>query len=305
VLSRTGVGSENEQMPQNVEKLWPEPGFTVRAFERRLGEGTLTVTDQSLFFEAKGGDTLGFDLTNLRIVKLRDIHDFDVAYSISGELKSASLKVVMTSFPSGAEMESFPPWDDMSRKIPERKILFRMVTGGVAARFLADHSNARLEGLTRMSTDKFDARIEDMKRNLRWFPTKEDLDKDYWSDEQMKELDVVDELQSEAWNDPARVFSPHLPTLKGCPHGPTERFLDKLESFMEDWASGKLGPAQRAVADALLYIFYKIGSERAYLIDDNGSSDDWKKFAQELLTLERELGIDLVRYASPLDPSVQ
>ena len=40
-------------MNEKVETLWPYGGFTVRAFERKLGEGKLTLTEQSLLFEAK------------------------------------------------------------------------------------------------------------------------------------------------------------------------------------------------------------------------------------------------------------
>ena len=38
---------------EEMETLWPYGGFTVRASERKLGEGKLTLTEQSLLFEAK------------------------------------------------------------------------------------------------------------------------------------------------------------------------------------------------------------------------------------------------------------
>ena len=42
-----------ERAYEEVETLWPYGGFTVRASERKLGEGKLTLTEQSLLFEAK------------------------------------------------------------------------------------------------------------------------------------------------------------------------------------------------------------------------------------------------------------
>jgi hypothetical protein len=40
------------------EALWPYHGFTVRARERKLGEGKLTLTEQSLLFESSEGTTI-------------------------------------------------------------------------------------------------------------------------------------------------------------------------------------------------------------------------------------------------------
>ena len=41
-----------------METLWPYGGFTVRASERKLGEGRLTLTEQSFLFEAKSARSL-------------------------------------------------------------------------------------------------------------------------------------------------------------------------------------------------------------------------------------------------------
>ena len=131
-------------MQEKVGTLWPYGGFIVRAFERRLGEGKLTLTEQSLLFEAKTGETIGFDFPTLRLIRLTDVHTIEVAYSIQGELRNAFWRVVCT-FLDGTERDELPSEED-----PYRMSLLRAITGGVVARFLADHSNARLEGLTRM-----------------------------------------------------------------------------------------------------------------------------------------------------------
>ena len=61
-------------MNEKVETLWPYGGFTVRAFERKLGGGKLTLTGQSLLFEAKNGSATGFDFPNLRLIRLLGVH---------------------------------------------------------------------------------------------------------------------------------------------------------------------------------------------------------------------------------------
>ena len=99
---------------EKVETLWPYGGFTVRAFERKLGEGKLTLTEQSLLFEAKNGETLGFDLPTLRLIRLKEVHTVEVAYSIQGELRNASFRIVCT-FPDGTEREELPSDDDPYR----------------------------------------------------------------------------------------------------------------------------------------------------------------------------------------------
>jgi len=134
-----------ERVNEKVETLWPYGGFTVRAFERKLGEGKLTLTEQSLLFDAKSAETIGFDLPTLRLVRLKDIHTVELAYSIQGELRNASLRIVCT-FTDGTEREELPPDDD-----PYRMSLFRAIAGGVVARFLADHASTREEGLTKMT----------------------------------------------------------------------------------------------------------------------------------------------------------
>src|SRR5437870_2450707 len=119
---------------EEAEILWPYGGFTVTAFERKLSEGKLTLTDQSLLFESKYGSSIGFDFPTLRLIRLKDVHTVELTYSIQGELRGVSFKVLCT-FPDGTEREELP-----SREDPYRMSLFRSITGGVAARFLVNHS---------------------------------------------------------------------------------------------------------------------------------------------------------------------
>src|SRR5208283_133535 len=169
-LSLVGKSSlRKQEMQEKVEKaetLWPYGGFTVRASEGKLGEGKLTLTEQSLLFESKNGGTLGFDLPTLRLIRLKEVHTVDVTYSIQGELRNASFRIVCT-FVDGTEREEL-----QSRENPYRMGLLRSISGGVLARFLADHSNARVEDLTRTSDRKFEERIKDLETNIALFPDK-------------------------------------------------------------------------------------------------------------------------------------
>jgi hypothetical protein len=61
------------------------------------------------------------------------------------------------TFPDGTERDEVPSKEDSYRMS-----LFRAITGGVIARFLADHSSAKTEGLTKMTDEKFEARMKDM-----------------------------------------------------------------------------------------------------------------------------------------------
>ena len=124
--------------------LWPYQGFSVRAFEKKAGEGRLTLTKEALLFEGKDGDAIGFDLPTLRLVRLKDVHTVEAAYSIQGELRNNSYRVVCT-FADGTERDDLPSEDD-----PYRMSLFRAITGGVVARLLADRSDAKVEGLAKI-----------------------------------------------------------------------------------------------------------------------------------------------------------
>ena len=94
---------------------------------------------------------IGFDFPNLRLIRLMEVHTVELAYSIQGELRSISLRVLCT-FPDGIERDELPV---EGRAVQDS--LLRAITGGVVARFLADHSDARTEGLSKMADEKFEA----------------------------------------------------------------------------------------------------------------------------------------------------
>jgi hypothetical protein len=273
---------------EKVETLWPYGGFTVRAFERKLGEGKLTLTRQSLLFEAKNGDTLGFDFPTLRLIRLKEVHTVEVAYSIQGELRNASFRIVCT-FIDGMERDELP-----SREDPYRMSLLRAITGGVVARFLADHSNARVEDLTRMSEQKFEERIKDLEGNISLFPDKRQFEDDAWSDEGLRKGSLeAAQLEPLIWDDPDRIrlyYTGTDPTMT------VDNAFEKLDLLQEDWVNGRLSPDQRAKSVVIDYRTDMRQFELGYLGARGEPSKIWKDNAERLLQFEKCIGVDVLKY---------
>src|SRR5580704_9187249 len=188
-----------ERAYEKVETLWPYAGFTVRAFEKKLGEGRLTLTGKSLLFERNDGLAIGFGFPNLQLIRLKDVHTVELAYSLQGELRSVLFRVLCT-LPDGTVRDELPSKDE-----PIRMSLLRAITGGVVARFLADHSDARTEGLSKMEDEKFEARIKDLQVNVALFPDKKQFEDNVWWDEDLIRLSLeAAESEPAIWDDPYR-----------------------------------------------------------------------------------------------------
>jgi hypothetical protein len=277
-----------ERAYEKVETLWPYSGFSVRAFERRLGEGKLTLTEQSLLFEAKTGETIGFDLPTLRLIRLMDVYTLEVAYSIQGELRNASFRVMCT-FLDGTERDMLPTEQDSYRMS-----LLRAISAGVVARFLADHSNGKLEGLTRMSDEKFEARIKDLDRNISIFPSKREIDEGVFWDESLRKESLQEaELETAVWEDPDRARLFYTGTN---PRMNIDNALEKLDLLREDWINGRLNPEQRARAVACDYKIQIRHFEMAYTDAHGGSPEAWRASAERLLKFEKGIGIELQQF---------
>jgi hypothetical protein len=254
-----------------------------------LGDGKLTLTEQSLLFEGKSGGTLGFDFPTLRLIRLNDVYTLEVAYSIQGELRNATLKVACT-FLDGTERDVLPLDDD-----PYRMSLLRAITGGVVARFLADHSNAKLEGLTRMSDDKLEARIKDLERNTSLFPSKREIDDGVFWDEGLRKQSLEEaELETSVWDDPDRARLFYTGTN---PSMTLDNAIEKIDLLQEDWINGRLDPVQRAKSVAMDYKIKMRHAEMGYIDDQGGSPQSWKAGAEKLAGFEKKLNIDILQYA--------
>jgi hypothetical protein len=269
-----------------AETLWPYQGFSVRAFERKAGEGKLALTKEAFLFDGKDGDILGFDLQTLRLLRLIDTHTLEIAYSIQGELHKGSYRVICT-FPDGTEKDVLPSEED-----PYRMSLFRAITGGVVARFLADQSNVSTEGLTRLTNEEFDARINDIAENIKLFPDKKQYEDDVWWDEELKKRSVeAAESESKVWDDS---YGDRLLSTGANPSATVENAIEKLDIMQEEWVNGGLGPLQRAMCVAMDYgIKIRMG-QLGYALNQ-GSLESWNARAERLAQFEKSrLGVDIL-----------
>ncbi len=276
-----------ERAFEKVETLWPYGGFTVRAFEKKLGEGKLTLTEQSMLFESKDGSSSGFDFPNLRLIRLVDVHAVELAYSIQGELRGISLRVLCT-FPDGTERDDLP-----SRDEPYRMSLLRAITGGVAARFLADHSDARTEGLSKMADEKFEARTKDLLANVALFPDKKQFEDNVWWDEDLRKRSLeAAESEPAIWDDPYRDRVFYTGTN---PKMTVDNAFEKLDLLQEDWVHGRMSPLQRAKCVAIDYAIKMRMAEMGYVDDQGGSPEAWRASAGKLAQFETaRLGVDIL-----------
>jgi hypothetical protein len=276
-----------ERAYEEMETLWPYGGFIVKASERKLGEGKLTLTEQSFLFEAGNGELVGFDLPALRLIRLQDPNALEVVYSVQGELRSASFRVKCT-FPDGTERDELPSEEDSYRMS-----LLRAITGGVVARFLADHSNARIEGFTRMSDEKFGTRIKDLENTLSLFPDKRQYEDNVWWDDALKDRSSEEaESEPKIWDDPLRS---RLFFTGGNPRMTVDNAFEKLDILQDDWVNGRLSPTQRAKCVAMDYAIKMRMSEMGYAGSSGGSVESWKASADKLAKFEKtRLGVDIL-----------
>jgi hypothetical protein len=274
---------------RGVEVLWPYQGFSVRAFESKEGEGKLTLTKEAFLFETRGGGIIGFDLQTLRLVRLKDVNTVEVRYSIQGELRNGSYRVVCT-FPGGTERDDLPAKDDSYRMS-----LLRSITGGVVARFLVDHSRAVVEGIEIMDDERFEPRLGDLVRTISLFPSKDELDQGVFLDEELRKKSLEEaELESSVWEDPDRLRLFYTGTN---PSMTVENAVEKLDFLQEYWAIGRLSPQQRARVVACDYKIEMRHAEMGYTDDKGGSPDSWKASAERLVRFEKSLGVEVLRYA--------
>jgi hypothetical protein len=271
-----------------IGTLWPYGGFAVRAFERKLGEGKLTLTEQSLLFESKDGPSTGFDFSTLRLVRLVDVHTVELAYSIQGELRSISLRV-MCRFPDGTERDDLP-----TREEPHRMSLLRAITGGLVARFLADQCNAKTEGLSRIPDEKFESRMKDLQTNIALFPDKKQFEDNVWWDEELRNRSLAAaESEPAIWEDPYRDKGLYTGTN---PRMTIDNAFEKLDLLQEDWVNGRLSPRQRVLTATMDYKIVKRMNELGYLGVHGEPSSTWSNTVERLIQNERRVGVEVLSF---------
>ncbi len=197
---------------------------------------------------------------------------------------------VLCTFPDGTERDELPSTND-----PYRMSLLRAITGGVVARFLADHCNNKIEGLSRMEDEKFETRIKDLQANVALFPDKNQFEDDVWWDEDLRKRSLeAAESEPAIWDDPYRDRLFYTGTN---PRMTVGNAFEKLDLLQEDWINGRLDSIQRAKSVALDYRIKIRHAEMGYVDNQGESPETWKYSAERLAGFEKKLQIDILLYA--------
>jgi hypothetical protein len=239
----------------------PFPGstFKVTANEFPLGPGIIIVLENSLLFEANDRRHVGFDFTTLRLVRLKDINSFDLAYSFQGSVQRISFSTTPKYIKRNEGIERDVTTNPMDWEISFWKL--HTVTGAVVARVLVDRARVMSEGMTPMKSDEFEEEIGRAREAISKLPSQE---------ERTTNLAIRTEVK-----------------------GLEQTLSDVLLKLTDAWLMGNLSPEQRVKLASLHYfdlarrhelgwslIDEKSGLEEMSIQDFKDTAEDW--FTEEL-----------------------
>jgi len=140
----------------------------------------------------------------------------------------------------------------------------------------------------------FEARIEDLERNIALFPSKREIDDGvFWDEDLLKRSLEEAELEPPLWEDPERARLFHTGTN---PTMTVDNAFEKLDLLQEDWANGRLDGIQRAKSVAMDYKVKMRHAEMGYVDRLGGSPETWKASAERLVGFEKNLQIDILSF---------
>jgi hypothetical protein len=174
----------------------PFPGttFKVTADEPSMGPGTMTVLEDGLLFEAnKNHQHVGFDYSTVRLIRVRDLNVFDIAYSLQGSIRKASFVTTPRYSRRNEGIEKDVTTDPLSWTMTFWKL--HTITGAIAARIVADRSGAQSEGLAPVSEEEFESRIRHAGELIERLPSQNEIASENSTGEQ--ELDGLEEQLTE------------------------------------------------------------------------------------------------------------
>ncbi len=249
----------------------PFPGttFKVAADEISLGPGTITVLENSLLFEASNHQHIGFDFNTVRLVRIRDIKSFDVAYSFQGSIQKASFVTTPKYIRKNEGIEKDITTDPLSWTMTFWRL--HTITGAIVARMVADRSDAQVEGFVPIPDVEFDSRFRQMSNLIRKLPSQKEIE--FGRADQ--ELDALERQLS-----------------------------DNLLGLTDAWLMGNLSLRQREKVAALDYLddlkryelgwYHSTASER----HSEMTNQDYRENAEDWLTEEMIWGSNLQEIAS-------
>ena len=245
----------------------PFPGstFKVSANELTLGPGTITVLENSFLFEANNHRHTGFDFPTIRLVRVKSINSFDVAYSLQGSIQRASFESNPRYIKKNEGIEKDITTDPLGWAMASWKL--RTITGAVVARALVDRTGVQGEGFTPIADEEFESLFRRVRDIIGKLPSQKEIES---STVAVQELEVIE-----------------------------RELVDILLKLTDAWLMGNLSQGQREQVAALSYLDhlkrYELGWYHSVASEfySEMSNQDYKENAEDWLTEEMKWGSDL------------
>ncbi len=247
--------------------VMPFPGsnFRVDAIELSLGPGVITVLEYSFLFEANNHLHIGFDFDNVRLVRVRDINGFDVAYSFQGSIQKASFESSPKYVKKNDVIEKNVTTNPLSWAMASWKL--RTITGAVVARTLVDRSGAQGDGFAPVTDEEFESQFRRISAIIGKLPSQKEIENGVVTSQ---ELGMVE-----------------------------RELVDALLRLTDAWLMGNLSQRQRERVAALNYLDhlkrYELGwyHSTASEFYSEMTNQDYKENADDWLTEEMNWGSNL------------
>jgi hypothetical protein len=249
---------------------FPGSNFRVDANELSFGPGTITVLDDSFLFEANNHLHIGFDFDNVRLVRVRDINGFDVAYSIQGSIQKASFESSPKYVKKNDGVEKNVTTNPLGWAMASWKL--RTITGAVVARTLVDRSGAQGDGFSLVTDEEFESQFRRISA-------------------------IVGKLPSQKEIENGAVTSQELGMIE-------RELVEVLLRLTDAWLMGNLSQGQREKVAALNYLDhlkrYELGwyHSTASKFYSEMTNQDYKENDDDWLTEEMKWGSDLRKIIS-------
>jgi hypothetical protein len=245
----------------------PFPGstFKVTANERTLGPGTITILENSFLFEADDHRHVGFDFNTLRLVRLKDINSFDVAYSLQGSVQRISFSTTPRYIKRNEGIEKDVTTNPMDWEVAFWKL--HTITGAVVARVLVDRTGVKSEGMIPLKNDEFGEEIR-------------------------RAREAISKLPSQEERATTLTIRPEVERLE-------QTLSDALLKLTDAWLMGNLSPEQRVRVASLHYFDLVRRHELGWSLTDEKSgreemsNQDYKDTAEDWFKEELQWGSDI------------
>ena len=100
-----------------------------------------------------------------------------------------------------------------------------------------------------MTDEKFEARMEDLERNIELFPDRKQFEDDLWQDDDLRKRTLeAARLEPQIWEDFKRE---RLLDMGTTPSITVDNSFAKLDLLLEEWVNGRISPLQRAESVAV------------------------------------------------------